>query len=236
MRRLPSPPLVHFVRAWTQLHAHPSACPCLTFRFLTFQQTLELNTHPTHTDIQTARTSRCFGSDIVLAATECVSRHNSNRTTFESSLILRKPVGFPGANEMPARQMDMREPQSDPTLGSKQEFILLHVHFLTFDDSGLFHLSPLNELCAANQYVRAQKLTPDMQWCMLWTGAWHDGNFFFSPGRQKIKQNRISNPFLKQFKIEDCCDAGLYFFPLQCTPGSFNSPCSRLVSVFGMLM
>lgn len=119
MRRLPSPPLVHFVRAWTQLHAHPSACPCLTFRFLTFQQTLELNTHPTHTDIQTARTSRCFGSDIVLAATECVSRHNSNRTTFESSLILRKPVGFPGANEMPARQMDMREPQSDPTLGSK---------------------------------------------------------------------------------------------------------------------
>uniref|UniRef100_A0A671YHD1 SWI/SNF related BAF chromatin remodeling complex subunit D3b n=1 Tax=Sparus aurata TaxID=8175 RepID=A0A671YHD1_SPAAU len=118
MRRLPSPPLVHFVRAWTQLHAHPSACPCLTFRFLTFQQTLELNTHPTHTDIQTARTSRCFGSDIVLAATECVSRHNSNRTTFESSLILRKPVGFPGANEMPARQMDMREPQSDPTLGS----------------------------------------------------------------------------------------------------------------------
>ncbi|KAI3355373.1 hypothetical protein L3Q82_018215 [Scortum barcoo] len=29
-----------------------------------------------------------------------------------------KPVGFPGANEMPARQMDMREPQSDPTLGS----------------------------------------------------------------------------------------------------------------------
>lgn len=50
---------------------------------------------------------------------ECVSRHNSNRTTFESSPILRKPVGFPGANEMPARQMDMREPQSDPTLGSK---------------------------------------------------------------------------------------------------------------------
>lgn len=40
-------------------------------------------------------------------------------TTFESSPILRKPVGFPGANEMPARQMDMREPQSDPTLGSK---------------------------------------------------------------------------------------------------------------------
>ncbi|KAM4606689.1 SWI/SNF-related matrix-associated actin-dependent regulator of chromatin subfamily D member 3b isoform 5-T5 [Polymixia lowei] len=30
----------------------------------------------------------------------------------------KKPVGFPGANEMPARQMDMREPQSDPTLGS----------------------------------------------------------------------------------------------------------------------
>ncbi|XP_063063119.1 SWI/SNF-related matrix-associated actin-dependent regulator of chromatin subfamily D member 3b isoform X4 [Engraulis encrasicolus] len=30
----------------------------------------------------------------------------------------KKPVGFPGANEMPARQMDMREAQSDPTLGS----------------------------------------------------------------------------------------------------------------------
>ncbi|XP_072234756.1 SWI/SNF-related matrix-associated actin-dependent regulator of chromatin subfamily D member 3b isoform X3 [Leuresthes tenuis] len=30
----------------------------------------------------------------------------------------KKPVGFPGASEMPARQMDMREPQSDPTLGS----------------------------------------------------------------------------------------------------------------------
>ncbi|XP_072307149.1 SWI/SNF-related matrix-associated actin-dependent regulator of chromatin subfamily D member 3b isoform X2 [Eucyclogobius newberryi] len=30
----------------------------------------------------------------------------------------KKPVGFPGANEIPARQMDMREPQSDPTLGS----------------------------------------------------------------------------------------------------------------------
>ncbi|CAK6967452.1 SWI/SNF-related matrix-associated actin-dependent regulator of chromatin subfamily D member 3b [Scomber scombrus] len=30
----------------------------------------------------------------------------------------KKPVGFPGANEMPARQMDLREPQSDPTLGS----------------------------------------------------------------------------------------------------------------------
>lgn len=70
----------------------------------------------THPDIQTARTTRCSPSDIVL---ECVSRHNSNRTTFESSPILRKPVGFPGANEMPARQMDMREPQSDPTLGSK---------------------------------------------------------------------------------------------------------------------
>lgn len=49
MRRLPGPPLMHFVRAWTHLHAHPSACPCLSFRFLTFQQTLELNTHPTHT-------------------------------------------------------------------------------------------------------------------------------------------------------------------------------------------
>uniref|UniRef100_A0A8C7L4S9 SWI/SNF related BAF chromatin remodeling complex subunit D3b n=2 Tax=Oncorhynchus TaxID=8016 RepID=A0A8C7L4S9_ONCKI len=31
----------------------------------------------------------------------------------------KKPVGFPGANEMPARQMDMRDAQSDPTLGSK---------------------------------------------------------------------------------------------------------------------
>ncbi|XP_023828615.1 SWI/SNF-related matrix-associated actin-dependent regulator of chromatin subfamily D member 3 isoform X2 [Salvelinus sp. IW2-2015] len=30
----------------------------------------------------------------------------------------KKPVGFPGANEMPARQMDMRDAQSDPTLGS----------------------------------------------------------------------------------------------------------------------
>ncbi|XP_062376989.1 SWI/SNF-related matrix-associated actin-dependent regulator of chromatin subfamily D member 3b [Sardina pilchardus] len=30
----------------------------------------------------------------------------------------KKPVGFPGANEMPARQMDMRDGQSDPTLGS----------------------------------------------------------------------------------------------------------------------
>ncbi|XP_029313523.1 SWI/SNF-related matrix-associated actin-dependent regulator of chromatin subfamily D member 3b isoform X5 [Cottoperca gobio] len=30
----------------------------------------------------------------------------------------KKPVGFPGANEIPTRQMDMREPQSDPTLGS----------------------------------------------------------------------------------------------------------------------
>ncbi|XP_067258210.1 SWI/SNF-related matrix-associated actin-dependent regulator of chromatin subfamily D member 3b isoform X1 [Chanodichthys erythropterus] len=30
----------------------------------------------------------------------------------------KKPVGFPGPNEMPGRQMDMREAQSDPTLGS----------------------------------------------------------------------------------------------------------------------
>nr|XP_015209688.1 PREDICTED: SWI/SNF-related matrix-associated actin-dependent regulator of chromatin subfamily D member 3 isoform X3 [Lepisosteus oculatus] len=30
----------------------------------------------------------------------------------------KKPVGFPGANEIAARQMDMREAQSDPTLGS----------------------------------------------------------------------------------------------------------------------
>ncbi|KAK1796943.1 hypothetical protein P4O66_008256 [Electrophorus voltai] len=30
----------------------------------------------------------------------------------------KKPVGFPGASEMPGRQMDMREAQSDPTLGS----------------------------------------------------------------------------------------------------------------------
>ncbi|KAK6292806.1 hypothetical protein J4Q44_G00363070 [Coregonus suidteri] len=30
----------------------------------------------------------------------------------------KKPVGFPGANEMPVRQMDMRDAQSDPTLGS----------------------------------------------------------------------------------------------------------------------
>ncbi|XP_021333239.1 SWI/SNF-related matrix-associated actin-dependent regulator of chromatin subfamily D member 3b isoform X2 [Danio rerio] len=31
----------------------------------------------------------------------------------------KKPVGFPGPNEMPGRQMDLRETQSDPTLGSK---------------------------------------------------------------------------------------------------------------------
>ncbi|XP_061111908.1 SWI/SNF-related matrix-associated actin-dependent regulator of chromatin subfamily D member 3-like isoform X1 [Conger conger] len=30
----------------------------------------------------------------------------------------KKPVGFPGANEIAARQMDMRDAQSDPTLGS----------------------------------------------------------------------------------------------------------------------
>ncbi|KAJ8375125.1 hypothetical protein SKAU_G00057050 [Synaphobranchus kaupii] len=30
----------------------------------------------------------------------------------------KKPVGFPGANENAARQMDMRDAQSDPTLGS----------------------------------------------------------------------------------------------------------------------
>ncbi|KAK3546303.1 hypothetical protein QTP70_025701 [Hemibagrus guttatus] len=30
----------------------------------------------------------------------------------------KKPVGFPGASEIPGRQMDMREAQSDPTLGS----------------------------------------------------------------------------------------------------------------------
>ncbi|XP_016145574.1 SWI/SNF-related matrix-associated actin-dependent regulator of chromatin subfamily D member 3-like isoform X1 [Sinocyclocheilus grahami] len=30
----------------------------------------------------------------------------------------KKPVGFPGPNKMPGRQMDMREAQSDPTLGS----------------------------------------------------------------------------------------------------------------------
>ncbi|XP_026071418.1 SWI/SNF-related matrix-associated actin-dependent regulator of chromatin subfamily D member 3 isoform X1 [Carassius auratus] len=30
----------------------------------------------------------------------------------------KKPVGCPGPNEMPGRQMDMREAQSDPTLGS----------------------------------------------------------------------------------------------------------------------
>ncbi|KAJ8279480.1 hypothetical protein COCON_G00065460 [Conger conger] len=30
----------------------------------------------------------------------------------------KKPVGFPGANEIATRQMDMREAQSDPTLGS----------------------------------------------------------------------------------------------------------------------
>ncbi|XP_062850070.1 SWI/SNF-related matrix-associated actin-dependent regulator of chromatin subfamily D member 3b isoform X3 [Trichomycterus rosablanca] len=30
----------------------------------------------------------------------------------------KKPVGFPGANEMPARQMDMRDAQSDLSLGS----------------------------------------------------------------------------------------------------------------------
>ncbi|XP_017328447.1 SWI/SNF-related matrix-associated actin-dependent regulator of chromatin subfamily D member 3b isoform X1 [Ictalurus punctatus] len=30
----------------------------------------------------------------------------------------KKPVGFPGASEVPGRQMDMREAQSDPTLGS----------------------------------------------------------------------------------------------------------------------
>lgn len=63
--------------------------------------------------------------------TECLSTspspppyQRSNRPTFgphppNPPPILRKPVGFPGANEMPARQMDLREPQSDPTLGSK---------------------------------------------------------------------------------------------------------------------
>lgn len=103
------------------VHGHsytPIPVPALVWilEFAPTNRPLNL-THIQH--IQTARTTRCFPSDIVLAATECVSRHNSNRTTFESSPILRKPVGFPGANEMPARQMDMREPQSDPTLGSK---------------------------------------------------------------------------------------------------------------------
>jgi len=37
----------------------------------------------------------------------------------DPSNAIRKPVGFPGPNEMPGRQMDMREAQSDPTLGSK---------------------------------------------------------------------------------------------------------------------
>lgn len=60
------------------------------------------------------RADRCF-----LPLSKCVSRHNTNRTTFGSSPIHRKPVGFPGASEMPTRQMDMRDPQSDPTLGSK---------------------------------------------------------------------------------------------------------------------
>lgn len=94
----------------------PIPVPALVWVFLEFAPTNRpLNlTHTQHT--QTQKQARCSHSDNVL---ECVSRHNSNRTTFESSPILRKPVGFPGANEMPARQMDMREPQSDPTLGSK---------------------------------------------------------------------------------------------------------------------
>lgn len=115
--RPPAPPPLHFVRAWTQTHSHHSACPCLSFGSCNRLTDPELNTHPTHK--KTTRPTRCFPSDFVLAASGCVSRHNSNRTTFESLPILRKPVGFPGANEMPARQMDMREPQSDPTLGSK---------------------------------------------------------------------------------------------------------------------
>lgn len=114
--RLPGPPLLHFVQAWTQLHTHRSACPCLSLEFAPTNRPLNL-THIQH--IQTYKQPEPPGVTPLLAATECVSRHNSNRTTFESSPILRKPVGFPGANEMPARQMDMREPQSDPTLGSK---------------------------------------------------------------------------------------------------------------------
>lgn len=99
-----------------KLHTHPSACPCLSLEFAPTNRPLNL-THIQH--IQTYKQPEPPGVAPLLAATECVSRHNSNRTTFESSPILRKPVGFPGANEMPARQMDMREPQSDPTLGSK---------------------------------------------------------------------------------------------------------------------
>lgn len=106
----------------TPPRSSPAAlCACMDT--VTHPQCLPLSA-PTNRPLNFTHTSNTHTQNhqvftLVLAATECVSRHNSNRTTFESSPILRKPVGFPGANEMPARQMDMREPQSDPTLGSK---------------------------------------------------------------------------------------------------------------------
>ncbi|XP_034428715.1 SWI/SNF-related matrix-associated actin-dependent regulator of chromatin subfamily D member 3b isoform X1 [Hippoglossus hippoglossus] len=52
------------------------------------------------------------------APSQQVQQQQQQQQQSVQSRARKKPVGFPGANEMPARQMDMREPQSDPTLGS----------------------------------------------------------------------------------------------------------------------
>ena len=141
----------------------PSPVPALVWVWSCAPTNRPLNlTHIQHTHRHTQTAQKPPGvpppsSDM---PTECVSRHNSNRTTFESSPILRKPVGFPGANEMPARQMDMREPQCRSHARIKVGvYSAASSSFLTFD--GLFGLVVSPEpstpwmSCYGRPYVQA---------------------------------------------------------------------------------